>query len=272
VPRPGHRLERKPDQTAQAVQPKNRKLRHQEVFLRAYEESCCITWAAHAARITRKTHYQWLRQDPAYVRAFDESRILAADFLESCAVQRATAGWLEPVRYRGEQCGTVRRYDNGLLMFLLRGMWPEKYGNRPVISTHVSARVQPSVTVTVSHRDASAEAEAKDPLLEIQARPATAHPGPKAAVPVNGNGNGHRTVPQSLQPVPDDPDVSELARKLLICRNGIEPDASEVRALAQTIRKVVSSSHSGYSTVGTAPRIDVAAKPVMRSAALSCWS
>jgi hypothetical protein len=57
-----------------------------------------------------------------------ESGSAAGDYLESVAVERATVGWLEPIHYQGKVCGHVRRYDGGLLQFLLRGMMPEKYG------------------------------------------------------------------------------------------------------------------------------------------------
>jgi hypothetical protein len=74
--------------------------------------------------------------------------MMAADYLESQAVERATVGWLEPVFFQGKQCGTVRRYDGGLLMFLLRGMMPEKYGNKVRIQAPgVAAPVQPKVEV-----------------------------------------------------------------------------------------------------------------------------
>jgi hypothetical protein len=60
--------------------------------------------------------------------AFKQCQRAAGDYLESVAVERATVGWLEPVHYQGKVCGHVKRYDGGLLQFLLRGMMAEKYG------------------------------------------------------------------------------------------------------------------------------------------------
>jgi hypothetical protein len=127
---------------------------HQRAFLAAFERSCCIKWAAQAAGITRQTHYHWLRHDSVYAAAFEESRVLAADYLENELVTRATKGWLEPVFFRGKQCGAVRRFDDGAAMFLLRGMMPEKYGNRLQIRPPAVAQpVQPRVEVAYTHAE-----------------------------------------------------------------------------------------------------------------------
>jgi hypothetical protein len=84
--------------------------------------------AASKAGIKRLEHYRWLEKYPGYRKIFEELRRDIGDDLESIAVERATVGWLEPVRYKGKVCGHIRRYDDGLLQFLLRGMMPEKYG------------------------------------------------------------------------------------------------------------------------------------------------
>jgi hypothetical protein len=47
--------------------------------------------------------------------------------LESEARRRAVDGVDEPVFHKGRICGTVRKYSDALLMFLLRGNAPEKY-------------------------------------------------------------------------------------------------------------------------------------------------
>ena len=83
--------------------------------------------AARQAGITRQAHYLWLKR-PNYAEAFRKTQTQAGEYIESIAVDRATDGWLDPVFYQGQKCGQVRRYDSGLLQFLLRGMLPEKYG------------------------------------------------------------------------------------------------------------------------------------------------
>jgi hypothetical protein len=99
-------------------------------FLRSYAEMPMVKYAASKAGIKRVEHYRWLEKYPGYRKIFEELRRDIGDDLESIAVERATVGWLEPVRYKGKVCGYVRRYDDGLLQFLLQGMMPEKYGVR----------------------------------------------------------------------------------------------------------------------------------------------
>ncbi len=42
-----------------------------------------VTTACNQVGINRKTHYQWLKLDPAYKEAVDEIRNVAGDFVES---------------------------------------------------------------------------------------------------------------------------------------------------------------------------------------------
>src|ERR1035441_493946 len=79
-------------------------------FLAAYRQTCNITASAKAAGISPRQHYRWLDQHPTYKAAFERSQVIAADYLESEAVKRASKGWEEPVFYQGEQCGRVRRF------------------------------------------------------------------------------------------------------------------------------------------------------------------
>ncbi|WP_206066187.1 hypothetical protein [Novosphingobium sp. ERN07] len=48
--------------------------------------------------------------------------------LEDCALERAIAGEVRPVVSRGKVVATWTHHNTGLLMFLLRGRRPEKYG------------------------------------------------------------------------------------------------------------------------------------------------
>lgn len=99
-------------------------------FLAAYRRTCNLTASAAAAGIGVRQHYRWLERYPKYAAAFERAQLVAADYLESCAIERATIGWEEPVFYQGDECGRVRRFDGGLMQFLLRGAKPEKYRER----------------------------------------------------------------------------------------------------------------------------------------------
>lgn len=49
------------------------------------------------------------------------------ELLEQEAYRRAYHGTLEPVFFKGELCGHVRRYSDNLMMFLLKARKPELY-------------------------------------------------------------------------------------------------------------------------------------------------
>jgi hypothetical protein len=103
-------------------------------FLAAYRETASITRAAKAAKIDRTMHYRWIEKSPAYKKAFERAQEHAAQVLEDEAVRRATEGTLEPVFYQGKKRGSVRRYSDGLMQFLLRGFRPQRYAARTEIS------------------------------------------------------------------------------------------------------------------------------------------
>jgi len=108
----------------------------QDAFLAEYELCATITHAAKATLISRRRHYKWLDNDPAYAAAFEEAKIAARDALVAEGMRRAT-GFDEPVIYQGkvslDKDGkplTIRKYSDVLLMFLLKGADPETYRER----------------------------------------------------------------------------------------------------------------------------------------------
>jgi hypothetical protein len=119
----------------------------QQEFLEKYAATGEILLASAKAEVNRRTHYRWL-ENPGYRDAFEKHKRFAAESLESEAVKRAKRGVLEPVHYQGKVCGHVKRYSDGLMMFLLRGMMPEKYGvNRQEISGPQGAPVQAKIEI-----------------------------------------------------------------------------------------------------------------------------
>lgn len=103
----------------------------QTAFLAAYAKTGNITVAANKAGINRGTHYEWVESDPDYAERFQDAGEEAADYLEAEARRRAVVGVEEPVGwYKGEPGGTVRKYSDTLLIFLLKGLRPEKFRER----------------------------------------------------------------------------------------------------------------------------------------------
>lgn len=99
----------------------------QRAFLEAYRTCGNISFAASQVGIHRKQHYRWTQADPEYAAAWREAQEDAADHLEKEAWRRAVEGVPEPVYQQGRQVGEVRRFSDHLLMFLLKGVRPEKF-------------------------------------------------------------------------------------------------------------------------------------------------
>lgn len=62
----------------------------------------------------------------AQVAESDIGRAVAA--LETEAVRRALSGVVVPVFHQGRECGSTVKHSDQLLMFLLKTLWPERYG------------------------------------------------------------------------------------------------------------------------------------------------
>jgi hypothetical protein len=108
-------------------------------FLVAYCQTGTVTHAAVAARVSRRTHVNWMKNDPAYALAFADAREHAGDLLEREAMRRGVEGVRrfkfspggKPYRHpeTGEPYSELE-YSDTLLIFLLKGIRPEKYRER----------------------------------------------------------------------------------------------------------------------------------------------
>lgn len=110
----------------------------QAAFLVAYAECGTIRHAAKAAGIGRRTHYEWIDADPEYAEAFEDATQEAGESLEAEARRRAVEGVDQPVYQGGKKVGVIRKHSDVLLIFLLNGIFPEKYRARN--STELTGR------------------------------------------------------------------------------------------------------------------------------------
>ncbi len=153
----------------------------QPAFVAALRETGIIRAACEAAKVGRRTAYDARETNPDFARAWDEALEDAADLLEQEAVRRARMGVREPVIYQGRACGiwindagdvvaedtpgarmiplTVTKYSDSLLIFLLKGIRPDKYRERlpdlPALDVLLAA-LPPNIREAV--RDAIAKA------------------------------------------------------------------------------------------------------------------
>lgn len=83
-----------------------------KAFLAAYKTCGNVSAACHAARVGRTCFYSWLKKDADFCQRYHEAGEDAADALELEARRRACAG------------------SDVLLIFLLKGLRPEKFRER----------------------------------------------------------------------------------------------------------------------------------------------
>ncbi len=99
-------------------------------FIEALALTANVTAACKLARVGRNVIYEWRKDDPSFKADWDEATELGTDALEDEAVRRAHQGTRKPVHYGGKKVGTVRKYSDTLLIFLLKGRRPEKFRER----------------------------------------------------------------------------------------------------------------------------------------------
>lgn len=93
-----------------------------------------VTYAAKRAGVPRNEVYKWQEADDQFAAAFREADLKATEVLEREAWRRANEGVAEPVYQHGKLVGTIQRYSDNLLMFLLRARAPERYRDRVDVS------------------------------------------------------------------------------------------------------------------------------------------
>ena len=99
-------------------------------FLMAYAHCGQLKRSCQAADLDHSMHYYWLKVDPAYRVAFAEAQSLAGSTLEEEAIRRARDGVTRTVYRGGEPIGEETIYSDTLLIFLMKGAMPAKYGDR----------------------------------------------------------------------------------------------------------------------------------------------
>jgi len=93
-------------------------------FLDLLAEIGNVSRAAKACNLPRRTLYSCRAVDRAFASAWDVSLEIGLDALEDEAIRRAREGFEEPVFHGGLRCGSVRKYSDLLLIFLLKSRRP----------------------------------------------------------------------------------------------------------------------------------------------------
>jgi hypothetical protein len=104
--------------------------RRRATFLTALATSGNVAHAARAAKASRSRAYQLRAEDPDFAAEWTEALETATDALAAEARRRAIDGVEVPHFHQGRVAGTVRKYSDTLLMFLLRAHRPDLYRER----------------------------------------------------------------------------------------------------------------------------------------------
>jgi len=135
----------------------------QREFVEHYRNTASLTDAAHLTGIARSTVYNLLNSPDAgaFRAAIEEAGRGLDTILEATAFERAVNGQEEIVYYQGQRVGVRWKYDNRLLMSLLRARNPLKYAPLSEIEGWLARRgVAPPADVEGAlDRLAAAEAE-----------------------------------------------------------------------------------------------------------------
>ena len=99
-------------------------------FLAGYRTGLTVGDAIRAAGMERSSIARWRRTYAGFLQEFEEAQEDSTEILEAEAIRRAVSGVSEPVYQGGVQVGTIQRYSDHLLMFLLKARRPGVYRDR----------------------------------------------------------------------------------------------------------------------------------------------
>lgn len=97
------------------------------LFIESLREDANISRACALAEVSRSWAYKQKAEDQSFSEAWDEAIHTGVDNLEQECFRRARDGVERPVFYKGEKCGTVREYSDGLASILLKAHRPQIY-------------------------------------------------------------------------------------------------------------------------------------------------
>ena len=101
-----------------------------EAFLDSLRVTGNVSAAARLVGRSRASLYRMRRADPDFASAWQDALEEAVDWLELEALRRAVEGIKEDRFSKGEIVGTITRYSDSLLMFLLKARRPWLYDRR----------------------------------------------------------------------------------------------------------------------------------------------
>ncbi|MGI8425440.1 MAG: hypothetical protein ACR2M4_02360 [Actinomycetota bacterium] len=106
-------------------------------FLEAFADLGIVSYAAIKAGVNRTTVYRARKESAAFEEKYLEAEQASLGKLEQELVRRGRDGTEEPVFYKGDVVGAIKRYSDACLIFALKARAPEIYRERVEVSGNV---------------------------------------------------------------------------------------------------------------------------------------
>ena len=94
-------------------------------FLEALSHNGNISMSARMIGMSRSTILKFAQKNPSFRVAMNEAIEEARDFALGELLRRGVRGWDEPVWYRGEEVGTIRKYSDSCLIRYVQAHFPQ---------------------------------------------------------------------------------------------------------------------------------------------------
>lgn len=114
----------------------------QQHFLDMLREGNTVTFACKCLNLTRVSVYELRRDDAVFAAQWDEAYEAGGEVMEQEAFRRAVQGVNKPIVHLGIVTDTVKDYSDTLLIFLLKGRFPDKYADRTKADQNVHGETQ----------------------------------------------------------------------------------------------------------------------------------
>lgn len=101
-----------------------------KLFLKIFKETGAFYQTVKSVGVCAETIKRTLLSDPEFRQKYMEAKDEIVEKLEQEAMRRGVDGVLRPVFQGGKKVGDIREYSDTLLIFLLKGLNPEVYGER----------------------------------------------------------------------------------------------------------------------------------------------
>jgi hypothetical protein len=98
------------------------------LFLNEFSQTGNVAHSCRVANIGTSTVRDWYAKDMEGFKVdFEVAAEEANERIEMEILRRGVEGWEEPVWYKGEEVGKVRKFSDILLIFLAKARMPAKY-------------------------------------------------------------------------------------------------------------------------------------------------